>query len=157
LLESPGRDETPWPAVPGYEVLGLLGKGGMGVVYKARHLALNRLVALKMIRASGHAAALEMARFRTEAEAVARLQHPGIVQVHDVGEHQGQLYCALEFVPGGSLDLKLRGSPLPPPPAARLVELLARAMHQAHELKLVHRDLKPANILLQDSAVPPET
>jgi WD40 repeat protein len=151
-----GRREAPWPAVPGYEIEGVLGRGGMGVVYRARHLALKRTVALKMILAGAHAGEQELARFRTEAEAVARLQHPGIVGVYDVGEHEGRLFCALEFVPGGSLDRNLRGTPLSPRPAARLVEALARAMHQAHEMNLVHRDLKPANILLQDADAPPE-
>ena len=113
-------------AVPGYEIESVLGRGGMGVVYKARHLALNRTVALKMVLAGGHAGPQELARFRLEAEAVARLQHPNIVQIHEVGEANGHPYCALEFVEGGSLSSKLTGKPLPAREAAKLAEALAR-------------------------------
>jgi WD40 repeat protein/serine/threonine protein kinase len=134
------------PSLPGYEILGALGRGGMGVVYRARHLRLKRLVALKMIRAGARGEVL--ARFRAEAEAVARLQHPHIVQIFEVGEHQGLPYLALELVDGGSLAQRLRGTPLPAQPAARLVEILARAVQHAHEQGVIHRDLKPANVLL---------
>jgi serine/threonine-protein kinase len=140
-------------AVPGYEIERVLGHGGMGVVYKARHLALKRTVALKMVLAGGHAAPQQLARFRLEAEAVARLQHPNIVQIHEVGDAGGLPYCALEFVEGGNLAGKLEGKPLPAREAARLVEALARAMHLAHSRNVVHRDLKPANILIQESGV----
>jgi WD40 repeat protein len=135
-------------AVPGYEVLGELGRGGMGVVYRARQLKLNRLVALKMILAGAHAGAEELARFITEAEAVARLQHPNIVQIYEVGEHERLPYFSLEFCAGGSLAARLNGTPLPPGEAAQLVEALAHAMHAAHQAGVIHRDLKPANILL---------
>src|SRR5262245_60270279 len=120
----------------------------MGVVYKARHVRLNRLTALKMILAGTHAGSEDLLRFRTEAEAAARLQHPGIVQVYEVGEHQGLPYLALEFCGGGSLAARLDGTPLPPEAAARFVEQLARAMHHAHAQGIIHRDLKPANVLL---------
>jgi len=140
--------------VPGYEILGKLGEGGMGVVYKARHVKLGRLVALKMILSGGHAREAELARFRTEAEAIARLQHPNIVQVYEVGEHDGKPFFSLEFCSGGSLDSKLDGTPLPPQDAARLVETLARAMHAAHEKSVIHRDLKPANVLLSEDGTP---
>jgi tetratricopeptide (TPR) repeat protein/tRNA A-37 threonylcarbamoyl transferase component Bud32 len=140
------------PTVPGYEVLEEIGRGGMGVVYKARHVSLQRLVALKMIRAGELAGAAERARFRTEAEAVARLQHPHIVQIYEVGEAGSRPFCALEFVEGGSLDNRLAGTPLPPGPAAQLVGVLARAVHAAHQRGVVHRDLKPANILLQSKS-----
>jgi hypothetical protein len=136
------------PVLPGYEILGELGRGGMGVVYKARHLTLQRLVALKMILAGGHTGAQELARFRTEAEGVARLHHPNIVQIHEVGDQNGLPYFALEFCAGGSLAQQLQGTPLPSEQAARLVETLARAMQAAHRAGIVHRDLKPANILL---------
>jgi WD40 repeat protein len=142
------------PTVPGYEILGELGRGGMGVVYEARHVALGRPVALKMLRAGTDAGEEELARFRTEAEAAARLQNPNIVQIYEVGEHQGLPYVALEFCPGGSLEKKLDGTPLPPQPAAQLVETLARAMHAAHAKGIVHRDLKPANVLLVASERP---
>jgi WD40 repeat protein/serine/threonine protein kinase len=141
--------DRPIPSVPGYEVLGVLGKGGMGVVYRARHRELNRLVALKMIRTGTWADTEELERFRAETLAVARLQHPNIVQVYEVGEAGGLPYCALEFVEGGSLDRHLAGKPLPARDAAALTETLARAIHHAHEHGIVHRDLKPANILLQ--------
>ncbi len=120
----------------------------MGVVYKARHLALKRTVALKMILAGGHAGSQDLARFRVEAEAVARLQHPNIVQIHEVGVAGSHPYCALEFVAGGSLAQRLRGRPLAAREAARLVEALAQAMQLAHSRNVVHRDLKPANVLL---------
>jgi hypothetical protein len=126
----------------------VLGRGGMGVVYKARHLALKRTVALKMVLAGGHAGPRELTRFRTEAEAVARLQHPNIVQIHEVGEADGHPYCALEFVEGGTLAQKLLGKPLPVREAATLAETLARAMQAAHARSVIHRDLKPANVLL---------
>jgi WD40 repeat protein len=142
------------PVIAGYEILEELGRGGMGVVYKARQTGLNRLVALKMILAGGYAGAEQLARFRTEAEAIASLQHPNIVQIHEVGEAEGKPYFALEFLEGGSLDGHLRGTPLPPKEAARLVEVLAGAVHAAHRRQIVHRDLKPANILLTADGTP---
>src|SRR5262249_27384128 len=120
----------------------------MGVVYKARQIGLERLVALKMILAGAHANPRELARFRAEAEAVARLQHPHIVQIHEVGEQRGCPYFSLEYAPGGSLAQYLQGTPLPAGQAARLVRTLASAVHYAHEHGIVHRDLKPGNILL---------
>jgi WD40 repeat protein/tetratricopeptide (TPR) repeat protein len=148
---------TALPAIPGYEVQGVLGRGGMGVVYKARDVQLNRLVALKMILAGAHAGPQELARFRTEAKAVARLQHPNVVQIHEVGEHDGLPYFSLEFVDGGSLHKKLAGAPQQPGAAAQLLETLARAVHAAHERGIVHRDLKPANVLLTADGVPKVT
>ncbi len=132
----------------GYEILGELGRGGMGVVYLARNLALNRPCALKMILASLHGGSTAVARFRAEAEAVARLRHPGIVQIYHVGEAGGLPFLELEYVSGGSLDRILDGTPRPPADAARLVEDLARAIAEAHGKGIVHRDLKPANVLL---------
>jgi serine/threonine protein kinase/WD40 repeat protein len=140
---------TPPPDVAGYEIYGELGRGGMGVVYKAREKALNRVIALKMILAGAHAAEAERARFRKEAEAVAALQHPGIVQIFHIGEHAGQPYLALEFVDGGSLAQRIAGGDLMAAgAAAAAVEQLARAMQYAHDQGIIHRDLKPANILL---------
>jgi WD40 repeat protein/serine/threonine protein kinase len=144
----PVRDPTRLPAVPGYRILGELGRGGMGVVYKAEQVALKRTVALKMILAGAHAGSQLLERFRTEAEAIARLQHPNIVQIHEVGTHEGLPFFSLEFCAGGSLGGQLDGTPLPPPEAAGLVESLARAVQAAHEQGIVHRDLKPANVLL---------
>jgi WD40 repeat protein len=136
-------------AVPGYEIQKELGRGGMGVVYLARQEKLNRLVALKMIRAGGHADEQDRQRFLAEAEAVARLQHPNIVTLHEFGEHNELPYFTLEYVAGGSLHARLREGPLPPRTAAPLVELLARGIDYAHQHGIIHRDLKPANILLQ--------
>ncbi|MEQ1903157.1 MAG: protein kinase, partial [Pirellulaceae bacterium] len=141
-------------SIPGYEIGELLGRGGMAIVYKARHLKLKRTVALKMILAGGHAGPPELERFRIEAEAVARLSHPNIVQIHEVGEAGGHPYCALEFVEGGNLASKLDGKPMPPQEAAKLVETLAMAMQLAHSRNVVHRDLKPANILLAADGTP---
>jgi eukaryotic-like serine/threonine-protein kinase len=136
------------PSLPDYELLGELGHGGMGVVYKARQISLNRVVALKMIPAGALASPQLRARFQVEAEAVASLQHPNIVQVYEVGEYDFCPYLAMEFVDGGNLYEYLAGEPPPPPAAAELVETLARAIHRAHQRGIVHRDLKPANILL---------
>jgi WD40 repeat protein/tRNA A-37 threonylcarbamoyl transferase component Bud32 len=135
-------------SIPGYEILGELGRGGMAVVYKARQTRLGRVVALKMIRAGNMADDLELTRLHTEAEAVARLQHAGIVQIHETGIYNGLPYLSLEYVEGGSLSSKLKGTPLPPAPAARLTILLARAVQAAHENGILHRDLKPDNIFL---------
>src|SRR5947208_7371843 len=138
--------------VEGYEILEEIGRGGMGVVYKARQHGLNRLVALKMILAGGGAGPLERERFRAEAEAVARLQHPGIVQIHAVGEHGGCPFLVLELVEGGSLAQYLEGKPLPSRRAAELVQALAEAVEHAHQHGIVHRDLKPANVLLGEAS-----
>jgi tRNA A-37 threonylcarbamoyl transferase component Bud32 len=138
--------------LPGYEIFGKLGEGGMGVVYKARHLRLNRLVAIKMILAGEHASEEMIARFALEAEAVAQLQHPGIVQIHEIGEHEGHSFLALEYVPGGSLAARLDDKPWSAAKAAELVETLARAMQAAHDHGIVHRDLKPENVLLDESS-----
>src|SRR4051812_49231558 len=141
---------APAAGVPGYEILGELGRGGMGVVFKARQAALGRVVALKMILDGDLAGPEHRERFKAEAEAAARLQHPNIAQLYEYGEAQGRPYFSLEYVAGGSLAQRLRGQPLPPRPAAGLVATLADAMHYAHAQGVVHRDLKPANILLQE-------
>jgi serine/threonine-protein kinase len=140
--------------VAGYEILGMLGRGGMGVVYRARQPGLKRVVALKMIVGGVHASNDDITRFRTEAEAVARLQHPNIVQIYEVGEEEGRPYFSLEFVDGQSLAKRTAGAPQPPRTAARLVQTLAHAVEYAHRNGVVHRDLKPANILLTPDGVP---
>ena len=134
--------------IANYDILGVLGRGGMGVVYKARQKGLNRMAALKMILAAGHASNEEFLRFQTEAEAVAKLQHPNIVQIFEVGQEDGRPYFSLEYVDGGTLSGKLTNNPLPARQAAELVEPLARAMFYAHQNGILHRDLKPGNILL---------
>ena len=146
-----GRD---WPTVAGYEILGELGRGGMGVVYKARQIGLNRLVALKMILSGDHAGEAERKRFMVEAEAAARLRHPNIVQIFEVGEAAGLPFFSLEFVDGGSLAGRLGGTPWRPRRSAGLIETLARAVHAAHRAGIVHRDLKPANVLLTAEGQP---
>jgi tetratricopeptide (TPR) repeat protein/tRNA A-37 threonylcarbamoyl transferase component Bud32 len=153
--ELPGTSE-PGVVVPGYDILSQLGRGAMGVVYKARQHKPSRIVALKMIRWGPHADAHEIARFQAEAEAVAQLRHPNIVTLYEFGQHEQIPYFTLEFVPGGSLEDRLRQGPLQPRTAAALVEQLARGMNHAHahERGIVHRDLKPANILLEEDGTP---
>jgi WD40 repeat protein/serine/threonine protein kinase len=145
--ERPGGPPRGGAAVPGYEVLGELGRGGMGVVYKARQTSLGRFVALKMILAGAHAGPRQLARFRLEAEAAARLQHPNIVQVYEIGEQDGCPYYSQEYIDGRCLS-DVIGEYAQPEKAAALIEQLARAVAYAHERGIVHRDLKPANVLL---------
>jgi WD40 repeat protein/serine/threonine protein kinase len=132
-----------------YDILAEVGRGGMGVVYKARHRSLHRLAALKMVLAGEFASPAQELRFRLEAELAARVQHPNIVQVYEIGSYEGRPFLALEWVEGGSLANRLDDKPWPPGEAAALIETLARAIHVAHGEGVVHRDLKPANILLQ--------
>ncbi len=151
---NPGVPPPGWPRLPGLEIVGVLGSGGMGVVYKAWQPSLGRHVAVKMLRDTSLDGADQRERFQQEARAVARLQHPNLVQVYEPGEadaadRAGRLpYLVLDYVDGGSLDDRLQGTPQPAREAAALVETLARAIQHAHELGIIHRDLKPANILL---------
>ena len=142
------------PTVPGYDITGELGRGGMGVVYKARHVRLNRHCALKMILAGAHASPEVVGRFVTEAEAIARLQHPSVVQIRHIGETDGLPFLELEYVAGGSLDQQLDGTPWPASRAARLAEQLALGIAEAHRQGIVHRDLKPSNVLLATDGTP---
>ena len=135
------------PVIAGYTLLGMIGRGGMGVVYRATDDTLRRTVALKVIHPGRHADVEVLARFRAEAEAAARLQHPNIIQVFQVGEAGGLPYMALEYADGGGLDRLLGGRPVAPRSAAALVETLARAVQEAHDRGVIHRDLKPANVL----------
>jgi eukaryotic-like serine/threonine-protein kinase len=139
-----------FPDIPGYEILREVGRGGMGVVFQARDLRLHRLVALKMILSGVHSTPETLIRFLGEAEAVARLQHPNIVQIFDIGDCGGQPYLALEYLEGGNL-ARLLGQPLPADAAVVILETLARAVQYAHEQGVVHRDLKPANILMSQA------
>jgi WD40 repeat protein/serine/threonine protein kinase len=136
-----------------YDILSEVGRGGMGVVYKARHRGLNRLAALKMVLAGEFASPTQELRFRLEAELAARVQHPNIVQVHEIGNYEGRPYLALEWIEGGSLADRLAGKPWPPDEAAALIESLARAIDLAHSHGVIHRDLKPANILMQRAEI----
>jgi tetratricopeptide (TPR) repeat protein len=153
-IDPPGGPAGgPVPAA-GYEILGELGRGGMGVVYRARQLGLNRVVALKMVLSGAHASPHQIDRFRTEAEAVARLRHPHIVQIYEVGERDGLPFFSLEYLDGGSLADRIRREPQPPDRAARTAAQLALGVQYAHEHGIVHRDLKPANILFDADGVP---
>jgi tetratricopeptide (TPR) repeat protein len=150
------KDRKRWlPMVPGYEILGELGRGGMGVVFKARHRTLKRLTAVKMILSGEYATATELARFHTEATSIASVKHPNIVQIFEIGEAQGRPFLALEYVEGGRLDHRTRGAPQAPRVAAHLVALLARATHVAHLRGVIHRDIKPSNVLLSLKDDPP--
>jgi serine/threonine protein kinase/HEAT repeat protein len=142
------------PTIPGFEIIEELGRGGMGVVYKARQVSLNRFVALKVILAGPFAGPEQLARFRVEAEALARLQHAGIVQIHEIGSHAGHSYLALEYVSGDTLNRNCAGRPLPATKAAQLVETLSRAVQYAHQRGIIHRDLKPGNVLLAEDGQP---
>jgi eukaryotic-like serine/threonine-protein kinase len=154
-VEPPSaQPERTLPKVDGYEILGELGRGGMGVVYRAREILLNRPCVLKMILAGAHADAESIVRFLAEAESVARLQHPNVVQIHRIGEADGLPFFELEYVDGGSLDQRLDGTPWKARAAAELAEAVSRAISEAHRLGIVHRDLKPANILMTAHGVP---
>lgn len=139
---------------PGYELLEILGRGGAGLVYKARQISLNRLVALKMLLSGQGATSFEVTRFREEAQVIAGLQHPHIVQIYEIGETEGQPFIALELIEGGSLSQLLAEGPFPPRAAAALLEKIARAIHYAHQQGVIHRDLKPQNILIHRWPVP---
>jgi serine/threonine-protein kinase len=138
------------PRIAGHEIMGILGEGGMGIVYKARHVRLNRVVALKMIRPGVGARSTIVERFEAEARAVAAISHPNIVRIFEIGEHEGFPYFSLEFLAGGNLHAKIGGKPKPAGEAARIVEILARAVLVAHHRKIIHRDLKPANVLIDE-------
>jgi hypothetical protein len=136
------------PAIPGYDLLEELGRGGMGVVYKARQTSLNRLVAVKMLLPDWVVSPAQLARFRTEAETLARLHHPNVVPIYDVGEVEGRPYFTMAYVGGPNLGRFLDGRPQDPAASARLVEVLARAVSAVHQCGIIHRDLKPGNVLL---------
>ncbi len=142
------------PAVTGYEIVGELGRGGMGVVYKAWEVAAKRFVALKMLIPDRQVGAVLLRRFRAEAEVIARLRHSHIVQLYSIGEHHGRPYLLMEFCAGGSLAKKMAGTPMAPASAALLTEKLARAIAVAHDQQIIHRDLKPGNILLTNEGEP---
>jgi WD40 repeat protein len=156
-LETCPQPTTHLPRICGYEVQKVLGYGGMGVVYKAWHLRLNRPVALKMLLAGPCARPEQLERFQREAQAIARLRHPNIVQIYEVGDADGRPYFAMEFIEGGSLVDRFHNVPQPAHQVAALVATLAEAVHAAHQSGIVHRDLKPANILLTADGTPKVT
>ncbi len=136
-----------------YEILGEIARGGMGVIYRARQINLNREVALKMILGGRFSNPSDLERFRHEAQAVSQLDHPGIVPLYEIGEHQGHHYFTMKLIAGGSVAARLVERPLPPPAVAvRLIASVARAVHYAHQRGILHRDLKPANILLESAS-----
>lgn len=145
---------SPKTVVFGYEILRELGRGGMGVVYQARELRLSRMVALKMILAGDQATPNAVKRLLLEAEIIAQLKHPNIVQVYAIGESDGKPYIALEFIEGGNLESRLEAGPWPARDAARLIKCVALAVAEAHRVGIIHRDLKPANILLTSDGEP---
>ena len=145
------------PNVPGFDILAEIGRGGMGIVYKAKHRKLNRLVALKMVLAGVAADPRTVQRFLFEAEILARIQHPQVVQVYEVDTFAGASgvpvpYLAIELLEGGSLGKRLKAGPLEVRAAAELVEGIARAVHAVHTQGVIHRDLKPGNILFRRGA-----
>jgi len=146
--------EVTFPTIPGYEILGELGRGGMGIVYKAQNLKFDRLVALKLILSGRGAAFLELARFRIEAEAIASLEHPNIVLIHEVGVHLGYPFFVLEYAEGGSLAKRIQAQPMPCDWTAQITLELALAMQHAHQRGIIHRDLKPSNVLLMSDDIP---
>lgn len=152
--DAKDKSSTIGSIIGNYEVLSVLGRGGMGIVYKARHRTLNRVVALKMILHGLHGGSMAVQRFLTEARAVAALQHPGIVQIFEIAEHQGLPYFSLEFVDGHDLHSALKGQTWSAKPAAELVATLCDAMQYAHDRHILHRDIKPANILLDSEKRP---
>ena len=141
------RSSASLPAVPGYRILRELGRGGMGIVYLAVQDGLERLVAIKMLP-QGMVAERTLNRFQTEAEVIARLQHPNLIQIYEVGTVEDRPFFSMEYVPDGTLEAWLHNRPQPPREAAQLMQVLASAMHEAHRCGVVHRDLKPGNILL---------
>ncbi|QDU26173.1 Serine/threonine-protein kinase PknB [Anatilimnocola aggregata] len=154
IFKSESTKEVSLPTIPGYEVQAVLGRGGMGIVYKARHLKLNRVVALKMLLTGSYASPTQLLRFEREAESVAALRHANIVQVFDIGEFEGLPYFTMEYVGGGTLSERLNGVIQPARESAKVVRDLARAVQVAHDCGIVHRDLKPANILLAEGDAP---
>ena len=153
-LDTLGITEGPGTKLPGLELIELIGRGGMGIVFRARQIELGREVAVKLILAGEFASSEQRMRFRIEAEAVATLQHPNIVQVFDAGEFRGQPYLVMEYVGGESLETRMAQAAFEFRQVATLVETLARSIHVAHLQGIVHRDLKPANILITPDGIP---
>ena len=152
--DDPGRASPMLMDFGDYELLEQIGRGGQGVVFRARQKSLNRIVALKVIGLGQWATKAHLKRFRLEAEAAARLEHPGIVPIHEVGERDGSCYFSMKFVEGGQLDEVVRREPMPIRRAVELIAKVARTVHYAHEHGILHRDIKPGNILLDAKGEP---
>lgn len=150
---KPNTGGSKFPNVPGYDILGELGRGGMGVVYRAKQRGLGRMVALKMILGGANVNPEDIARFELEARAVGSMTHPNIVQVYEVSEFQGAPFFSLEFVDGGPLDSKLKSEPQPAEWCAQMMLQLSRGMAYAHSMQIIHRDLKPANVLITKDGI----
>jgi serine/threonine protein kinase/WD40 repeat protein len=155
VQNRPGPTPQPLPTIAGYEVLEEIGRGGMGVVYKARQISLNRVVALKMLLARDLVNTDQLVRFRSEAEALAKLHHPNIVTIFEIAESEGRPYFTMEYISGPSLAQIISGHPQDVAAAAQLLEVVARAVHTVHQCGIIHRDLKPANVLLSFRREPP--
>src|SRR5216110_1095035 len=153
-VDDPGRPIPMLMDFGDYELLEQIGRGGQGVVFRARQKSLNRIVALKVIGLGNWATKAHLKRFRLEAEAAARLEHPGIVPIHEVGERDGSCYFSMKFVEGGQLDEIVRRTPMSIRQAAELIAKVARTVHYAHQHRILHRDIKPGNILLDAKGEP---
>ena len=158
---DPGTPPTPMPATANllgefgdYDLLEEIGRGGQGVVFRARQKSLNRTVALKVIGLGQWSTKAHLKRFRREAEAAASLDHPGIVPIYEVGERDGSCYFSMKFVEGGQLDEVVRRTPISIRQATELIAKVARTVHYAHEHGILHRDVKPGNILLDEKGEP---
>lgn len=156
MPDSDGQGEaaSPFGKFGEYELLDVLGRGGMGLVYKARQPRLDRIVALKMVIQGQLDSEADVQRFKSEAEAVAKLDHPGIVPIYEVGEHEGRHYFSMAYVEGKSLANVIANSPMAPRDAAKILSKVADAIHHAHERGILHRDLKPSNVLLDSARQP---
>jgi len=154
MLHAPAESAGNMDHIPGYEISAAIGRGAMGVVYRARQIKLQRLVALKVLVGRSHASSEDVARFNSEAITIAQIQHPNVMQIFDVGEYNGFPYLAAEYVDGGTLENKMNAGKMSIHETVKLMYLISRGVGAAHSKGVVHRDLKPSNILLTADGVP---